>query len=534
MKKRLSLLLAGVMAISLLAGCGESGNGGSSASKADNKTLKFGCTLFANGSLDPSMETNTAWHCMRAGISESLFKFDDNMVAQPWLAESCDVSADHLTWTIKLKKDVKFSNGTPMTATKVKESLDWVREQGKKDPKREKGATAKKYLEYDAEVTANDAENTIVIKTKTAYLDIKGNLAQPVMAIINVSETKDFDHGIIATGPYALKEFKDNVGMDLVANTNYWDGKVPFENVQVIFMQDAAAKANALKSGQVDVVENISNAADIKTIQDDSNFTVDVAPGVRTGFAYMNFKGVLANKELRKAILTAIDIESICKSKTIGGLYTAGRAILPTSLKYGSEDINKNDPYKYNVEEAKKILDAAGIKDTDNDGFRELNGKNIELNYVSYESRLLNDFSDAHIQYLKEVGIKVVAKYGSSDDQWTKLTTGEYDLNNNNWNTVPTGDPEAFLANWYSKAEGNYCGYSNAEYDKLYEAFMKEMDITKRGDYVKQMQQILVDDAVMIVDGYYNSSMAYSKNVKGVHINPIDFYWITNKIEPAK
>lgn len=545
MKKRISLLLCGIMAVSLLAGCGGGGaaagssKAGSAASGSAaagaSKTLKFGCITFGNGRIDPSLETNTAWNCMRIGVSEALFKFDDNAAVQPWLAESIKASDDHKTWTITIKKDVKFSTGTPMTATKVKESLDWVREQSKKDEKREKANKIKTYLPYEAEIKADDAANTLTITTPDPVLNLAANLCQPVTAIVDVAETKDFESGVIGTGPYVVKSFKDQVGFEMEANKNYWEGKVPFESLSIIFMADAAAKTNALKSGQVDFVENISNASDIKSVQDDPNFELDLGQSIRTGFAFMNMgkDRALKNKELRKAIEMAIDFDAICKSNTIGGLYVSGAAILPTTLNYGSKELNDANPYKYNPEEAKKTLDAAGIKDNDGDGFRELDGKNIDLQIVSYESRCLNDFSDAYIQYLKEVGIKVTPKYGTGDDEWNSLVAGEYDFNNSNWQTVPTGDPQAFLDNWYSKSEGNYCSYKNDEYDKLYESLKAEFDATKRADIIKQMQKILIDDAVVLVDGYYTASMAYSKNVKGVHITPIDFYWVTSKIAPA-
>jgi peptide/nickel transport system substrate-binding protein len=61
---------------------------------------------------------------MRFGIGEALFKYNDIWRSCPGMAESYE-TADYTTWTIKLKEGVTFSNGTPMTATKVKESLDW-------------------------------------------------------------------------------------------------------------------------------------------------------------------------------------------------------------------------------------------------------------------------------------------------------------------------------------------------------------------------------------------------------------------------
>ena len=84
----------------------------------------------------------------------------------------------------------------------------------------------------------------------------------------------------------------------------------------------------ALQSGQVDLVENITNVADIQDFQDSDDFTVDIASGVRCGFAWMNFDGVLGNKTLRQAILMAIDYDTICNSRTIGGLYTPGFSVL--------------------------------------------------------------------------------------------------------------------------------------------------------------------------------------------------------------
>ena len=518
MKKRMTALLVTLMLVMTMFAA--------SPAYAEEKVLTFGCQMYSDGLVNPASQINCAWNCMRYGISESLFKFNDNMEIEPWLAESYEVNADSTVWTIKLREGVKFSNGTDMTASKVKESLDSVREQGPNG-----SSTPEKYLAFEATVEADDAANTITITLPKPDYNLLGNLAYPVMAIINVAETTDFDHEVIGTGPYMVQDHADLVGYTMVKNPNYWGGEVPYDKVEIIFMGDASAKANALMAGQVDLVENITNVADLQRLQDDANYTVDIASGVRCGFSWINFKGVLANDTLRKAIVMAIDNDTICASNTIGGLYTAGFSVLPSTLAYGYE--NLENPYAYDPDAAAAMLDEAGIVDSDGDGIRELDGQPIMLRYSSYENRLLNDFSDAHTMYLAELGIGINPAYGSSDDCWNDLVSFNYDFDNNNWTTVVNCDPTEYKANWYGKSKSNYCGYQNDEYDALYEKFLETADAAERANLLQQMQQILVNNAVVIVDGYYNSSMAYSKNVGYAHIHTADYYWLTTEIVPA-
>ncbi|MBR0381618.1 MAG: ABC transporter substrate-binding protein [Eubacterium sp.] len=527
-KKLLTIGLCAVMGASLLAGCGSSGGseGSTGGAAGGEKVLNFGCQMYSDGIINPSYDTNGAWNCMRFGVGEALFKFNDEMVAEPWLAESAEHSDDYKTWTVKIKEGIKFSNGVDMTASKVKESFDRMMKEGPNG-----STTPEKFVPYETKITADDKANTLVFELPKADFNLPGNLAHPATEIINVADTENFESGVIGTGPYAVDSFTDQTGYTLVKNEYYYED-VPYDKVNVMFMGDASAKTMALQSGQIDLAENITNVADLEKFEKDDNFTVDVAAGVRTGFSWINMKGVLKNDTLRKAMLMGIDYEGICKSSLINGLYTAGYSVLPSTLAYGYE--NLKNPYAYDADAAKKMLDDAGIVDNDGDGIRELDGKNINLKYVSYENRSLNDFSDAHTQYLKEIGIGVTADYGSSDDQWSKLVAGEYDLNNNNWSTVANGDPTEYMANWYSKSEGNYCGYKNDKYDELYEKLTETSDTAKRAELFQEMQQILIDDGVAVIDGYYNSSMIYSKNVGYAHIHTADYYWITTEITPAE
>lgn len=225
-------------------------NGTAAAAQNDTapvagKTLNFGCQMYSDGLINPAAQTNTAWNCMRFGVAEALFKFNDNMEVEPWLAESYEVSDDRQTWTIKIKNGITFSNGTPLTASKVKECLDRVREKGP-----EGSASPQKYLEFDALITADDAARTITIKTTKPYVNLTGNLAYPVMEIIDVSGTTNFDSGVIGTGPYMVKEFHDQAGFDMVANSNYWNGTVPYSDVKILLRSCPAPLQAAVSSRQ--------------------------------------------------------------------------------------------------------------------------------------------------------------------------------------------------------------------------------------------------------------------------------------------
>ena len=249
------------------------------------------------------------------------------------------------------------------------------------------------------------------------------------------------------------------------------------------------------------------------------------------GFAYITEKGILKDDALRQALQMALDHKTMCEV-TVGGLYTEGISVLPSSLAYGYD--NLKNPYEFNTDKAKKLLDDAGYKDTDGDGIREMNGKKISINYITYENRRLSDFAQAIQTQLADIGIEAKINSMDADREWNKMVAGEYDLCDSNWITVGNGDPTEYLANWYGKSDANFCNYKNDKFDKLYEQLETEFDEAKRAKIIEQLQQILIDDAAVVVHGYYNSSMISDKTVTGADIHTADYYWLTTEIAPAK
>lgn len=509
-----------------LAGCSSgSGSGGSSSE------LKFGCTNFSKESLDPSNQPNAAWACMRYGVGESLFKFDDHMVAQPHLSDSYTVDDEHTNWQFHIREGLLFSTGTEVTATKVAESLQHMY-----DKEGVEGSSSPSNFMKPGSITSDDEARTVTIVTRVPYADLPAILANPLFEILDIAGSENLAEMPIGTGPYAVSEFNSGQDVKLTRNEHYWNGEVPYESVDVIFIDDASSltKSMALQSGDVDVTENITAMSDLEKLEDDPDYSVSQTIGMRTGFSYLNATEgrPLANKDLRTAICMAVDDATITEITT-GGLYSEGCSVVPSSLDFGYDQLTDATPH--DVEKAKKILDEAGIVDSDGDGFRELDGTKIDLDYVTYDSRNLSVMAEAVSAQLAEIGIQATVSKLDADTEWDRLVAGEYDMNSSNWMTAQEGDPYSYMANWYSKSDANYCGYKNDEYDSLYEQLETELDTEERKKIFVRLQQILIDDAAVLVHGYYNSNMcSNAKAVSGATVATADYYWITNAIKPAQ
>lgn len=524
-KKMLSLLMSAVvLAAGILTGC----SGGGEKTEGDASHLTFGCYNYSD-SLDPSTNVNSSWCGVRYGITECLFKFNDEVVAEPAICDSYKISDDNKTWTLHIREGVKFSNGKDVTASAVAASLERLYRETDAEQGGKGNSDPKGYLIYEA-LTADDEAGTVTIVCEHPTSNLNGILSYPYFSII---DTEEADQGnIIGTGPYKMDSVKTGVSMELSRNENYWDGEVPYDTVTIMFIDDSSTKSMALQRGDVDVVENITTASDVKKLQEDSNYNVSVAAGVRMANSYMNYNGVLSNKTLRQAILMALDRDTMC-NVTVSGMYTPGFSVLPSSLDYNYDKLT--DPYAYNVEQAKKLLDEAGIVDGDGDGYRELDGKNIDLNYIAYSSRNLNELAQAVAIQLKEIGIKASVNVIDYDTSVGLQQTGQFDLITSNAITVGVGDPEDFLGNFYSKNSNLYGYYQNDEFDKLYEQLQVEFEPENRKEIITQLQQVLIDDAATVVHGYYNSRMfSNAKTVTGAEIATIDYYWLTTDIKPVQ
>ena len=516
MKRWLFLVFTLVFSAAIFAGCG--------SDKADTSTLKVGVTNFAD-SLEPT-ENYFGWVVMRYGMGETLAKFDEKMNVQPWLAESWKISDDHLTWTFKIRDGVKFSNGKDLTAEAVKASIE------RAFAKNKRAETFFKYKEIKA-----DGQN-LIITTEKPEPNMPGFLADPLFLIVDTSAEGERDfakQGPICTGPYVCESFTKEKAV-MKKNPHYWDGEVPYETVEIPSIDDPNTRAMALQSGEVDMAVNIG-AGDIGLFSDTSKFHVDRIASLRVVLARINQKGVLGDPKVRAAFISMCDRKSY-NEIILKGTFIEGKAPIPPSMDYGFDQLT--DPNHYDVERAKKLLDEAGWKDTDGDGIRDKDGKPLSVDFVVYNSRAeLPIYAEAVQADAKKVGIDVKIKsvdYNLIDKMGIN---GEYDLLISNITTANTGDPEIFL-NWYwrTNKDGdnpqNGSGYSNPALDAKFAELSTEFDKAKRRQLMIDIQQIIMNDGAGLFLGYPETNIISSTKITGATMYPSDYYWITNKIRPAK
>nr|WP_315409766.1 ABC transporter substrate-binding protein [uncultured Selenomonas sp.] len=516
MKRWLFLVFTLIFSAAIFAGCG--------SDKADTSTLKVGVTNFAD-SLEPT-ENYFGWVVMRYGMGETLAKFDEKMNVQPWLAESWKISDDHMTWTFKIRDGVKFSNGKDLTAEAVKASIE------RAFAKNKRAETFFKYKEIKA-----DGQN-LIITTEKPEPNMPGFLADPLFLIVDTSAEGERDfakQGPICTGPYVCESFTKEKAV-MKKNPHYWDGEVPYETVEIPSIDDPNTRAMALQSGEVDMAVNIG-AGDIGLFNDASKFHIDRIASLRVVLARINQKGVLGDPKVRAAFISMCDRKSY-NEIILKGTFIEGKAPIPPSMDYGFDKLT--DPNHYDVERAKKLLDEAGWKDTDGDGIRDKDGKPLSVDFVVYNSRAeLPIYAEAVQADAKKVGIDVKIKsvdYNLIDKMGIN---GEYDLLISNITTANTGDPEIFL-NWYwrTNKDGdnpqNGSGYSNPALDAKFAELSTEFDKAKRRQLMIDIQQIIMNDGAGLFLGYPETNIISSTKITGATMYPSDYYWVTNKIRPAK
>ncbi len=322
---------------------------------AAQQPVRGGTLTFAAGadpdSLDPQNTQSNPGEQVNRMMYDNLVRFNAKMQLEPALAESWSQSADGLSWTFKLRKGVRFHDGTPFDAKAVKYFFDRVLGE-------EKPFKASLYTPFvqGAEVV-DDA--TVRLSLKQPFAAFLFRMAHSAGGIVSPAAHqkwgKDLTLHPVGTGPFRFVEWVKGDRVVLERNDGYWGGRANLDRVLVKTVREDAARVLMLESGDADLIVNIP-PEEIPRLRKDARFTVESIPTARALFITINVrKKPFDDVRVRQALNYAVNKEALVKE-----LYQGNAEAIPGIVAPLQNGYAKLPGYGYDPKKAKELLAQAG------------------------------------------------------------------------------------------------------------------------------------------------------------------------------
>ena len=553
MKKQfLAVLLSASMCAGLLAGCGSSSEGQTEAdTKTEAGTNEGGSETAEDGepvevtvgvaqqftTLDPGLSTETVNRYAIAHMYSGLYKkLEDGSVVPELAAEEAEVSEDGLTYTVKIKEGLTWSDGEPVTANDfvyaVNRNLTYGAENGFVTDKLVRYLEgAEEYLadtEVDlstfsfAGVEALD-DTTVVYHLKTpcafftgllcgsAFLPLREDVAEPGFSEWSV------EPGYPVTGAYVLDYCNENEKVVLTKNENYYDAEnVTVDQITFQVMPDMDAQAAAFKTGDIDAALSI-NASIVATYENpeelwnrpqQSVYSIDLNSGEIGPEA-------LKDVNVRRALAVAINREEIVKAINAGDFYTPLYGYVPHGMMGAEKDFREESDEKqkfqeYDPELAKELLAEAGYDESNP----------LTLRYKYSNNSIHADVAQMLEQMWKAVGVNIELDVVESGVFYDQVDQGDFDLAR--YGLSCTNDPSEFLNQW-TKAMQPVPAVADDAYDQMMTDVTKIIDRTDYMNELHEIEKYLVEDQVYVIPLFdFNEPALKSEHLKGVYMVPGD------------
>ncbi|WP_295821347.1 ABC transporter substrate-binding protein [uncultured Deinococcus sp.] len=482
-------------------------------------TLVFG----ANGdpiSLESGNITDGISILVQRQIYDTLVDFKDGTTdLKPGLATSWKANANNTSWTFTLRRNVKFTDGTPMNADAIVFNLTRWWDKAHPYGFRDQGRT----YEIVGDLLGGykgDASAVIKDVVKVNDTTVRVDLNKPSSVLPNVLAAGYFGiasptairkdgakYGTpasspVGTGPFIFQSWRTGDRVTLTANKAYWGQKASVDTVVIRAIKDASQRLNELKAGTIDFANDFTPDA-LKSIQADRNLVAVKRPSFNVGFVSMNNRNqYLKNETVRQAISMAINKKAIVDSFW-NGLGTSNASFLPPVMAWANSTKVPAD-YKFDPAAAKKMLADAGYA----------NGFSIDLWYMPVSRPYFptpKPIAEAIAADLSAIGIKVNLK----TEDWAKYLEDRnkepgFDMYMIGW-TGDYGDPDNFYGAYYGANASDDINWAPANLVSLLE---QGRAATSQADKAKVYAQIheITYNAAYRVPVVHSSPLAASRS----------------------
>lgn len=481
----------------------------------------------------------------------------------PSLAERWEVDSSGTVYTFYLKKGVKFHDdpcfpngkGREFNASDVKFTLENLCRQNPDNvlfdiTLKGKLLGADKYFDASAEGKAPPFElegisiiddYTVRLTLNTANSTFLYVLSMPALGILPREGVEKYGSKVmVGTGPFKIPA-NENISGDhfmLVKNTGYHrvdtlGNKLPFiDTVRFSVLSSKKAELEEFRNGNTDVViglpsESVKEIVEEQITEFESKqgkYVLDRSSEISTEYySFILNKKIFRDKRIRQAFNYAIDRNVIVEEILKGEAFGPGEfGITPPAIK--GYDVSRIKGYNYDVPKARQLMAEAGFPD--GKGFPSLK---LELN--SGGLRNTNIAIEIQKQLMKNIGVKLELEIVPFNEKLEDESYGRADIFRSAW-IADYPHPENFLFLFYGKtvpasadapSNFNVSRYINPKFDELYEKGLKMPIQDSAYKYFAEAEQLLMDDAVVMVLFYGESYVLLNANVKNYFSNPINF-----------
>jgi peptide/nickel transport system substrate-binding protein len=439
--------------------------------------------------LDPADNGDTYMINMNmGGCRNALVEVNADGQAVPELAESLEPSADAKTWVVKLRKGIEFHSGKTFDADDAIASLEHHRG--------EDSTSDAKSVANSLGNIRKDGQDTLIFELESGNADFPYLLSDYhlLMGSTDSSGKVDWASGD-GTGAFVVKNFEPGVRSHMVRNSNYWKpGCANFDEIKITAIGDAAARMNAMVTGQMDAIVR----CDLKTapmLEKKAGISVIQVSGTKHFTYPMDVRQAPFNdNNVRMALKHGIDREAFVNTVLRGYGSVGNDHPISSNQNYHAGDLPQR---QYDVDKAKWYLKQAGLTSLD-----------VE---IAAADAAFNGAVDATLLYseaAKAAGINIKVNRVSPDGYW-----------NNVWMKVPwsacywSGRPTAdWMFTIGYKAGGNWTDsfWNHSRFEELLVAGRAELDDAKRNDIYVEMQTIVSNEGGVVVPCFANNVDAAS------------------------
>lgn len=506
-----------------------SGSGESGEVQASAQELTFVLHNEPDG-IDPNVTSNSFASPFLSNCFEGLVTYNENSELVPGLAEKWDISEDGKIYTFHLRKDLKWSDGSPLTSKDFLYSIQRVL----------KPETAAQYLSMVTDYIENAQEvydgkkpveelgveapddNTLVIRLidpAPFFIDILSmNVFAPVQAATveaNDDKWTLSPETYVVNGPFKITAMNMGESVVLEKNPNYYNADaVSLEKITFRYIKDQATALSAFQSGEIDGFREVPSA-DLANLKAESDDLYTLPPYATTYYLINNAKAPYDDARVRKAINLAIDRQALIDSVLQGSAQPAFSLVSPgysaEGVKYEEGRSDYGISANANAEEAKKLMAEAGYPD--GKGF-----PTVQLSY--YTNPQVKQLVEAMAQMLKtNLGVEVEISTEEWKVYYDNVQAGKYEIAAMGWGADYL-HPMTFLPLFVGGDPLNNSGYANAEYDKAVAEAKVETDAKKAIELMRKAEDILMQDYPFLPLYYRSTNLMMKPYVRNWYLTP--------------